>query len=122
MATKFDNIFRPLAKKLVDDTFGTAATLRTFADSYDPATGVNSRTPTDVSVKISPPAPVVESRIAGVVEAGDARTVVAALPLGSIRPSLEMVLVWDSKEWQIVQVTPLVSGDQVAAYELIFRS
>lgn len=122
MATKFDNIFRPLAKKLVNDTFGTSATLRTFSESYNVTTGKNTRTATDTTVKISPPAPVAESRIAGVVEAGDARTVVAASPLGAVRPSTEDALIWDSKTWQIVQVNPIVSGDLVAAYELIFRA
>lgn len=122
MATKFDNIFRPLAKKLINDTFGTTATLRSFSDSYSVATGKNTRTQTDTSVKISPPAPVAERRADGsVVQLGDGRTVVAAEGL-SIRPATEMSLVWDSKTWHIVQVTPIVSGDQNAAYELIIRA
>lgn len=122
MPTKFDKIFRPLAKKLINDTFGTDATLRTYSESFSVTTGKNVRTATNYSVKISPPAPVAESRIQGVVEAGDSRTLVAASELAAgYRPSTEDALVWDSTTWQIVEVNPIVSGDQFAAFELIIR-
>lgn len=121
MTTAFDTRFRALARKLIDGTFGTSATLRTFAESYDVATGKNTRTATDRAVTISPPAPVAESRISGVVEAGDAECYVAALSL-SVRPSTEDVLESDAREWQVVQVNPVVSGDEKAAYRLVIRS
>lgn len=120
MATLFDNIFRPLAKKLINSTFGTSATLRQYTDVYSVATGKNVRTETDTVIKISPPAPVKESRISGVVQAGDARCMIAASPI-SVSPGTEDALVWDSATWQIVQVNPIWSGDQKAAFELILR-
>ena len=122
MATQFDNIFRPLAKKLVNDIFGTTGTLRKYVESYDPTSGRNTRTATDYSLKMSPPAPVAERRITGVVEAGDARTIIAASPLPSgIVPTTEDAWLWDGDTYTIVQVNPIVSGDLKAAYELILR-
>jgi len=121
MPTQFDNIFRPLAKRLINDVFGTSATLVVESDSYDPSTGVNTRTPTNYTVKIAPPAPVAERRLTDVVQAGDAVTMLAGEGL-AVEPSTEDKLVWDSKTWQIVQVNPIVSGDQKAAFELILRA
>lgn len=120
MATKFDNIFRPLARKLVNETFGTSATLIRTENSYDVATGKNVPTETSYSVKISPPAPVAENRITGVVAAGDAATYLAASEV-AIKPRTEDRLVWDGKTWQIVQVNELVSGDLKAAFEVVIR-
>ena len=119
--TQFDTIFRPLARRLVNETFGTSAILRDESDSYDPATGRNTRTATDYPVKISPPAPVVERRLTDVVQAGDAVSLLAAEGL-PVEPTTEQKLVWDDKVWQIVQVNPIVSGDQKAAFEIILRA
>ena len=122
MPTQFDKIFRPLAKTLINDTFGTTATLRQVTKTFNNVTSQATETNTDTTVKISPPVPVAESRVGGVVEAGDAVTKIAAQGL-AVRPNpTDYKLVWDSKVWQIVQVNPRFSGDQVAVYELILRS
>lgn len=121
MPTQFDNIFRPLAKRLINDVFGTSATLVVESDSYNPTTGINTRTATNYSVKISPPAPVAERRLTDVVQAGDAVCLIAGEGL-AVEPTTENKIVWDSKTWQIVQVNQIVSGDQKAAYELILRA
>lgn len=118
--TALDTTFRNLAKNLIAD-YGPSAILRRKDATYDVTSGKAAQSGTDYDVKISPPSPVTENMVNGTVENGDLVTYVAAQGL-AIRPSINTdYLVWDSDEWKLVEVKPLVSGDQFAAYRVVFR-
>lgn len=119
--TAFDDTFRKLAVDLIDNKFGTAATLRRKVGTYNVTTGKSTPTSTDYPVTISPPAPVSEEQVNGTIEAGDSVCYLAA-QTAPIVPSVNTdCLVWNSSEWKIVEVRPLVSGDQFAAFQVVFR-
>lgn len=121
MTTALDNVFVPMAKKLIAQ-FGTSATLRRESRTYVVATGKNTTTNTDTSVTISPPQRYNRRRHPDtLIEDGDMMTYLAASGL-SITPSPKTdKVIYASTEWQIVQIWPLISGDQTAAYLLQLR-
>lgn len=121
--SRFDGIFRNLATQLIDNTFGTTATLRRQTSVYDVTTGDNVRTNTDTTVSISPPAPVRENRRPdnALVQVGDATCYVAAQGLSVVPNPVDDSLIWNDDTYQIVAVEPIVSGDQDAAYVLFLR-
>ena len=118
--TKFDDIFVPLAEQLVDDTFGFDATHRRVTRSYDVATGKNTSTSSDVSVKITPPAPYEQRRIDGtVIQLGDQRVIMSSRS-GVVPQSADFFII-GGQTWQVVAIFPIVSGEQTAAYEVQLR-
>ena len=121
--SKFDGIFRDLATQLIDNTFGTSATLRRQTSVYDPVTGDNTRSNTDISVSISPPAPAREGRRPdnALVQQGDAECYMAAKGLSVVPSPVDDKLIWNGDTYQVVAVFNIVSGDQNAAYRLILR-
>lgn len=119
--TIFDNTFRALAKSLVDSTFGTRAVYRIETNTFNIETGNSTKSTTDRSILISPPAPVRQTRVQGVIEMGDIETVVAATTFPSTPPDTTGKLIWRGEVYQVVMVSPMVSGDQDAAYRLFLR-
>lgn len=120
MAT-LDALFRDLAKTLIAD-FGTTATLRSTTATYSAATGKNSETTSDVSVEISPPAPVSANRINDTtVLVGDMECLVAAKGLTGVPTLNRDTLIFGGFTWDIVGVDPIYSGDDIAAYTLRLR-
>jgi hypothetical protein len=120
MPTAFDNIFVPLAETLVDNTFGFSATHRRVTRTYNPDTGKNTVSNTDTSVKITPPSPYDQRRIDGtVIQLGDQQVIISTKS-GVVPKSADQFVI-GGNVWQVVQVSPIVSGEQTAAYEIQLR-
>lgn len=121
MPTAFDNIFVPLATQLIDNTFGFDATHRRVSRTYDPATGKNTESNTDTSVKITPPSPYNERRIDNtLIQVGDMMVMMSSN--AGIRPRLDDLFVIGSDIWRVAgPVKPIVSGEETAAYEIQLR-
>lgn len=120
MPTAFDQIFVPLATQLIDNTFGFDATHRRQSRTYDPATGKNTVSNTDTTVKITPPNPYDQRRIDNtLIQQGDMMIMMSSN--SGIVPQLSDKFVINSQTWQIVNVKPIVSGEQTAAYDIQLR-
>jgi hypothetical protein len=120
MPTAFDQIFVPLATQLVDNTFGFDATFRRVSRTYDPATGKNTGSNTDTTVKITPPAPYSQRRIDGtVIQLGDQQIMISS-ESGVVPQSADLFVIGGAV-WQVVAVFPIVSGEQTAAYNIQLR-
>jgi len=118
--TKFDDIFVPLASKLIDDTFGFAATHRRVTRTYDPDTGKNTVSNADTSITITPPSPYEQRRIDGtLIQLGDQRIMISSQS-GVVPQSADHFII-GGVTWQVVAVFPIVSGEQTAAYEVQLR-
>ncbi|MCR9258571.1 MAG: hypothetical protein NXH95_02530 [Pseudomonadaceae bacterium] len=118
--TVYDVRFRDLAEKLIDNTFGTVATLRRHTSAYDVASGKVTNTTTEEHVKISPPQPYNESRLSGVVQTGQLLTYLAAKT--SSRPAVDDEVIFDGKTFTVLNAQLVVSGDQMAAYKVTLVS
>jgi hypothetical protein len=132
MSTPFDQLFRDLAVRLVDDTFGRDATLRVPTKTYSAATGRTTVVNTDYAVKITPPSGATpggsrpgsgDQRIAGVTQGGEARVTLAAasLPAGVI-PRIGHEVIIDDVRYEVVEVYSINSGALAAAYTLGIRA
>ena len=121
--SKFDQLFGDLAVQLIDNTFGTAAQISRETATYDAVTGTNTLSATLHAVSISPPSPINKNRLGdgSIFETNDAICVVARKPLSIVPNPTKDKLIWRGGTYQIVSVMPVVSGDEDAAYELVFR-
>jgi len=126
--TQFDDLFAAaggVAERL-HNQFGTNAILRRESKVYDPIEGKNTVTTTDFSIKITPP-------IAGVDTVGAYRKDViqsTTVPINEITVSFAAVglsiepnattdkLVYRGSVYQIVRVLPVVSGDDIAMWQV----
>lgn len=118
--TKFDDIFVPLATQLVDNTFGFDATHRRVTRTYDPATGKNTVSNADTTVKITPPSPYDQRRIDGtLIQLGDQRIMISSA--SGVVPQSADLFVIGGATWQVVAIFPIVSGESTAAYEVQLR-
>lgn len=95
---------------------GVAATLRTYTSAYDPATGANTNTATDTSVKVAISAYTTEEIAGGLVERGDMKGTIPAA--GLTAPTTSAKLVVSGVEWSIKSVTPRYGGGSVISYAL----
>lgn len=128
MTTLFDQVFSGqagVAKQLIDK-FGTSATLRRKTKTFDPATGTNTTSTTDYSIKVTPP-------LAGVEKVGAYRRDViqnTTVPINEItvtfassglaiepNPTTDF-LIFRGATYQIVRVLPVISGDEIAAWQV----
>jgi hypothetical protein len=120
MPTAFDQIFVPLATQLIDQTFGFDATHRRQTRTYDPATGKNTTSNSDTTVKITPPNPYDQRRIDNtLIQQGDMMIMMSSN--SGIVPTLSDKFVIGAGTWQVVNIKPIVSGEQTAAYEIQLR-
>lgn len=120
MPTTFDNIFNPLAKQLIDNTFGFAVTYRQRSRTYSAATGKNVNVDTDTPIQITPPSPYDQRRVNGTtIFEGDQYTYMSSA--SAITPRSGDFIVQGGEEWQIVSVSPLQSGELTPAYEMQLR-
>lgn len=129
MTNANDLIFVPFALQMIDDN-GTDVVFTVTDETYNRTTGdmtVNNP-PVPVTRKISPPSRVTEEMVDGdIVHVSDMTCLVAAsgltLPSGMPWvPERLQTLVWNSKTWTIQMVSPIASGDDIAAYKLVLRS
>lgn len=121
--SQFDKIFGNLATQLIDKTFGTAAVVLRETSTYDVESGDNNMTSVSHPVSISPPAPIKKSRLKDgtVFQMGDLTCMVARQGIPIVPNPTSDRLVYQGSNYQIIEVNPLVSGDQDAAYELVCR-
>jgi hypothetical protein len=118
--TKFDDIFVPLASQLIDDTFGFDVTHRRVTRAYDPATGKNTSSNADTTIKITPPAPYEQRRIDGtLIQLGDQRIMISSAS-GVVPISADLFII-GGQTWQVVAIFPIISGESTAAYEVQLR-
>lgn len=115
-----DSIFPDLAVKEIAIN-GISATLHSYTGSYDRTTGENTRTETSNTVKVLPMSRVSQRYVDGeVVKVSDSSTLIAAKDL-EIAPTIGSKLTANGIKWDIVKVSPIYSGDEVAAYKLFMR-
>ena len=118
--TQFDDIFVPLAERLIDNTFGFDAIHQRPSRTYDPATGKNTETLTSTTVKITPPAPYQERRIDNtLIKIGD-QWIQMSSASGVVPENTDLFVIGGST-WQVVRIDPIVSGEQTAAYTIQLR-
>lgn len=98
---------------------GTAGFLRTYSSVYDPATGTNTNTATDVAVKIRRTAYSLEETDGTLVQRGDMRATIAAA--GLTEPTTAAKLVIGGVEWSIQAVGPRDGNGAVVSYQLQIR-
>lgn len=120
MPTLFDNIFVPLAKQLIDATFGFSAVYRAETKTFSAATGKNSVSAVDTAVKITPPAPYDQRRIDGTIVVEGDQWIMMSSASGVVPKGNDKMVIGGSI-WMIVRIKPIVSGEQTAAYEVQLR-
>lgn len=117
-----DAPLRAVSQKVIDK-FGKSVTLRIVtAGSYDPATrtATNSDADQTVNAVITNPPAGSQFRESGTVRLGDRMVTIPAKNLTTV-PDTSSLVVIDSREYEVVEVNPVYSGDQVAIYELLVR-
>jgi hypothetical protein len=118
--TSLDNVFVPLATNMLNQ-FGATATFRKITRTFDPATRKNTVSRKNTTVKMKPPEPYNVNRINGTtIQAGDLTTMISGEALTFV-PTTNDLIAYLGTDWQIVTVSPIVSGDSTAAYELQLR-
>jgi len=121
--TSLDKKFLPMALRLVTK-YGKLVQFDTYPDEvYTPSTGEN--VPGDSVVfykKIIPPYGYEQKYVNGdSVQAGDMQTGIAASGLEFVpQPSLTKVTI-DTKQWNIINMMPIYSGEQICMYLLQLR-
>jgi len=101
--------------------FGSAATYRKITRKFNTVTRSNTQSNSDTAIKMKPPEPYNVNRINDTtVKEGDLTTMISGEALSFV-PSSNDFVVFLGTVWQIVRVSPIVSGDSTAAYELQLR-
>ena len=119
--TAFDDTFVPLAKSLIDAYGTTATAVVTTGGTYDPTTGTyGTETETTYSVTITPPYPAKHEKQNG--EVTETRTLVAYMAASGL--DFDPVTAKWALEFRVLQYTkmevnPIYSGAEVAAYEIV---
>ncbi len=92
-------------------------------ETYDPSTGKTTNpTPTEVTVKISPPFPFDKELIDGdLILSTDLKTLMAGKDSPFI-PKEAQLMTFKGQVYTIITVSPIHSGEEVAAFELQLRA
>lgn len=121
--TILDKKFLPKALRLID-RLGKTVVFKTYPDAtYDPETGETvPGDPVNYSKKVIPPYAYEQKYLDGdTVQTGDMQSGIAALGLEfTPEPSVTTVVI-DTEEWNIVNMMPIYSGQQIALYLLQLR-
>ena len=119
-----DDIMPGIATDLIN-TFGSTATLiYAGSSSYNAATGVDTiGAATEVAVSASPPVPYDINTVDNTsIQQGDLKTLIPAEQVtATIIPQSSKLRI-DSIDYLIVNIYPIKSGNDVAAYELQIRA
>ena len=123
-----DGPFRTVAKSLIGTLGTSAVTITRKEGDYDPATDQDATTTTTIAINISPPAPFKQEQVDGsAILSSDLMCYVSASDLDdesfdvTLGTNVTLSLEYDGKEYAIVAIKEMRSGDQVAAYELQLR-
>lgn len=122
---EFDDLFGDLAVDLTTD-FGSTTSGKLIVvtvGEIDATTGKRTESEDEKTVPMAPPFPFNQTGITNtLVETGDMSTIIAARLLSEEPvPNRDRVIL-AGREWQIVSVNPLNSGDENAAYTLQLRN
>lgn len=113
---------RVVSQKVIDK-FGKSVTLRIVtAGDFDPDTLTASNTDSDQTVNavLTRPGGGAQFSESGTIRLGDRMVTIPAKNL-TTAPNTSSLVVIDSKEYEVVEVNPVYSGDEVAIYELLVR-
>jgi len=122
--TDFDVDMLEVAAQLLAE-FGKTVTayVPAVGRTYDPATGTTSGGEDSFSVLTSPPVPErVRERQGDVVVAREVTAAYIAAEDLQFTPTVGMRVVFNGESHRAVEVSPLHSGDQIAAYHLTLES
>lgn len=121
MTTALDTKFLPKVYAAINK-YGVSATFTVQSgNTYDPTTGAAVITSTTVVVKATPPAAYNRKLVDGnLIRVSDAYTLIAGQGL-TFTPVQGQLVTLSGIAWTVLVVTPLLSGDSVAAYQLQLR-
>lgn len=120
MTGALDTRARSLALSAIS-RFGRAATWTVVTNSFDPSTRRSSPTETSHAVTISPPSPFAIELVDGVtIQASDVAVMIAASGL-AFTPAIGDRVTTGSVSYRVVAVSPVASGELIAAYEVQCR-
>jgi len=118
--TDLDDKMLPKALALIAK-FGKSVTWTAYAESFNPATSVNTRTPTARTATIKPPQAFRQGYVDGdLVRVGDLKTGIAASGL-SFTPKTGDTVLLDTVTYEVMAVWPIYSGTSVAVYDAQLR-
>ena len=121
--TEFDREFVPLALEMINE-FGKVVAIKYYPDAaYDPTIGETSEGDfTSYTKKVIPPYPYEQKFVDGdIVRAGDVQTGIAGSGLEFVpEPGLTKIII-DTLVWNIVNMKPIYSGEQIALFILQLR-
>lgn len=99
--------------------FGRTVTYSSITRVYDEVSGTSTETVTDFTPKISPLYDFEEDFQSGdVIQRSKAKTILHNVALG-FRPRRSDRFVVDGETWTVLVVHPYMSGEQIAAWELV---
>jgi hypothetical protein len=121
MTTTFDTDFLKIAEDFADDLI--AATLTTYAGTFDRASGARTRTGTPSTVNVSPLFDVEQGHVDGdLVKIGMSWCILPVPEAGlTAVPKRLSSLTALGQKWEIVKVRTLSTGTRTAAYVLFLR-
>lgn len=129
-----DDAMASVAESLIDTFVTNKATFRREGDSETFSGGETTSADLDWSIKVGVPEPFTNREIDGTqIKTGDLKVMVArkhveaATPtspaFGGIDPKTDRVIFsGETKEYRIVRMDPVMSGDQAAAWNLQLRA
>lgn len=97
-----------------------AATMQSYTETYDPATGTNTRTPADTPMQITVLSYTTEEIDGALIQQGDLKVLVPAWGLARA-PTTAESLMFDGQEWSVESVTPEYASGRVRRYVLQVR-
>lgn len=121
MTTTLDTKFLPKVYAAINKYGISASFTVQSANTYDPTTGQAVLTTSTVVVKATPPAAYSRKLVDGnLIRVSDTYTIIAGQGL-SFTPVQGQLVTLSGISWTVLVVTPLLSGDSVAAYQLQLR-
>lgn len=91
--------------------FGRAATWTTYASSYSASTGINTRTPTAVSVVCTPPLDRKTGFRGGDVGTDGHGVVYIAASGLTFTPAVSNLVTFGTEKWTVVEVETIAAGE-----------
>ena len=118
-----DGPLRSIVKTIVH-VLGTTCELNNDTADYNFATGVETnKLNSKITVSCSPPSSYSSSEVQGTtIQQSDLKVIVSAQDLGAYKVAVGLGIKVSGLTMRVVGVTPMVSGDEVAAYEMQCRA
>lgn len=118
--TLLDEKILPKVKEVLE-TYGIDVTLISYTRVHTEFTNEVVETPVETTIRTSPPYNVDAQLVSlGTYQVGDLTFIMAGQD-APIVPTTSMRIMYDGRPWTIIAVTPYVTGEQVAAWEIVAR-